>query len=224
MEQLQSDAYAVCAHAMNPKTSGALQTRERLYHVWYHHAHAKKHEKQFAIPDADVTQAVVDCQNHMQFLNLHMMLSMEMFHFLLPNSDERVGKEAARLSNEQDKKAKQGQKKPRQNQKTKGSAAAAGGNDDDDDEDVGNGRVPKWHQTHEEVWEELLAGKAMPADVKWTAQTINITPNRYKANAFYDSLGLRCKDILRMVDLASPLANLDTEMVVDLSELHVLDC
>ena len=70
---------------------------------------------------------------------------------MLPNSDEHVGKETARLSNELEKKAKQCQKqKPRQNQKTKGSAAAAGGNDDVD-EDVRNGNVPKWHQTHKQV-------------------------------------------------------------------------
>ena len=70
----------------------------------------------------------------------------------------------------------------------------------------------------------MLAGKAMLAGVERTPETINITPDRYKANAFYDSLCDRSKDILRMKDLASPLANLDTEMVLDLTELHVLDC
>ena len=221
LEQLQTDGVQVCAHAMNPKLSGALQTRERLYHVWYQHANAKKHDPNLVIPDGDVSQAVLDCTALMQHLNENMSLGLEMGHFLLPNGDLQVGKEAMRLSNELEKKVKQKEKQAEKPGPRKRKGSAAGGQDDDDEEDVGQDKVPKWHAVHKAVWEELLAGVSMPAGAQWSPAAIQLTPHRYKANEFYDSLCARSKDLLRMIDIAVPLSSLHSEMVIDLSELHV---
>ena len=179
LEHVQGDGFTVIANAMNPKTTGALQTRERLYQIWYNHHHSKKHDRQFCIPDNSVTQALVDCDQHMVFLNLNMQLGLEMHHFLLPNNHPEVGKEAARLSAGAHKKAKQ-VSKPKK--KPKGSLGLAWEMQEGDEDLEGDGKKPpKWHEVHEQVWHDLLGNHEIYADMEWTAEACTVVPGGTRA-------------------------------------------
>ena len=79
----------VAAWAMNPHRSGGLQTRERLYQIWYRHE-AMKARGEAAVEDSQVPAQVQLAVAMMDHLNTRMDLGLEMRHILLPNSHPAV--------------------------------------------------------------------------------------------------------------------------------------
>ena len=77
-DDLHQDNILVIANRMNPKLAGMLQTRERLYQIWYQHESSKKNNAKFAIDDGRVPFAAVDAENHMAYLSLHMDLGLNL--------------------------------------------------------------------------------------------------------------------------------------------------
>ena len=67
VDDLQQDNVMVVANRMNPKVAGFLQTRERLYQIWYGHEASKKNNSKLAIDDTRLPLAAVDADNHIEF-------------------------------------------------------------------------------------------------------------------------------------------------------------
>ena len=162
---------------MNPNVAGMLQTRERLYQVWYHHEHAQILYKKLAIDDARVQFAAVDADNHMTYLNLNMDLGLALSHFLLPGHDQRVVVEAARLGGELEAKAKSMETKGCQGACYKKRKSSGSGGPEEEDADVdgtvgkdGTKRVVKRHNHHKQVWDSLFTDHVELKDVQWTLE------------------------------------------------------
>ena len=219
---------------MNPKTAGFLQTRERLYQIWYQHEFSKKNNPKHAIDDNQVQFAAVNADNHMTYLSLNMDLGVKLKHVLLPNHDHRVLKEASALTAGLEAKAKKADKAATKEPKepaTKRRKSGGGGSPAEEEDDAGAGehvagakRQVKWHDVHKEVWANLFNDNDELKEVEWTLEAASFIPDRYKANPFFESLCVRSRDIVRMLDMKVPPEDLSGEVVVDLLPRLVYSC
>ena len=233
VDDLHQDNLMVVANRMNPKQAGFLQTRERLYQIWYGHEYSKKNNLKFAIDDNRVQFAAVDADNHMTFLNSNMDLGVKLSHLLLPNHDRRVLCEASAVTRILEAKAKKADKTaanepPAKKRRTSAASSAEPAPvEDDADLDSGNNgsKKVKWHEVHREVWAALFNDHNELRDVEWTLEAASSIPNRYKGNPFFESLCVRSRDIVRMLDMKFPLEQLSNrEVVVDLLPWLVYNC
>ena len=219
-EEVEGDGFLVVANRMNPRNGDAVQTRERLYQVWYNHANAKRHDKN-VIEDHKVEGAAVDCDHHMGYLNNNMGLMLKLHHFILPNNDSRVTQESGRLSAELAAKAKKADK-----QAAKGGAQKRRKIDEDaEGEEEGTAeskKQPKWYDGHSQVWDSMFAEHPELSHISWSPQAAETIPDRYQGNPFFEHMAIRNRDILRMLDLKVPPEQLRAEVVVDLYPMRVL--
>ena len=221
LEDLHGDEFLVVANRMNPRNGGMIQTRERLYQVWYNHRNAKRHDKN-VIEDRLVQFRAVDCDNHMVYLNNHMGLALKLNHFILPDTDPRVRLNTARLSAEVEAKLTQANKRA-----AKGGAAISKRMKIDEDEaeeeeEGSNKKQPKWHGVHEQIWNTMFHGNAELGDIKWSLLAAQTIPARYQGNPCFEHMAIRNRDIIRMMDLKFPPEQLTAEIVVDLYPMRVL--
>ena len=98
-DDLANDGITVAACVMNPKQAGGLQTRERLYQVWYNHEAAKAKDLAGTLDDASVAPQAQLAVARLDHLNLNAALGLKMEHFLLPVGELRVAaaREAIRV-------------------------------------------------------------------------------------------------------------------------------
>ena len=215
VDDLTQDGLSVAAWPMNPHRSGGLQTRERLYQIWYQHE-VMKARGEAAVDDSQVAAQVQLATSMMDHLNTHMDLGLEMRHVLLPSSHQAVVAAEAQIANDMQAKAKRLDKIVWKKEEKHNNED----DDDDDEADKKVGGVPKWHKHHKAVWEYLFDEGSDHGE--WSPEAVEEhVPERYAANVWYLSMCNRNKDILRMLDLKTPPELLVGEVVVDLRALPV---
>ena len=116
-----------------------------------------------------------------------------MEHFLLPVGDLRAAAAREAIRVEVVAKATREERK----------------RDKDDRQDIDcedgfyGGRKPQWHAHHKQVWDELIADGACGNVGEWSVEAAQILPAHYADNVWFQSMAVRNRDILRMIDIKS---------------------
>ena len=169
-------------------------------------------------PDNLVQFRAMDCDNLMTHLDNSMDLDLRLHHFILPNHDSRVIQDARRLALELTAKSKK-------ESKAAGSTRSQRKKiDEEDEEEEGSNKSnkkPKWHSIHEQLWVNLFHSNPSEhpelSQVSWSLQAAESIPAAYQGNPWYESMAVRNRDIVRIMDLKLAPDLLKAEIMVDLT-------